>query len=336
LKYNSMAGNKFLIMQTAFIGDAILATGLLEKLYEQFPESQIDFLIRKGNESLFVNHPFINKLYVWDKKGGKYKNLYQILKVVRKEKYTHVINLQRFASTGLFTVLSGAKQKIGYTKNPFSFLFDINSNHNYNKGKHEVERNQLLISHLGDEKFAKPKLYPSEQQFEKVKDYKSNKYICISPASVWFTKQFPVEKWIEFVNNVNAGICIYLLGAPSDSGLCDELRNKSLNKNIINLAGKLNLLESAALMRDALMNYCNDSAPMHLASAMDAPTTAVFCSTIPEFGFGPLASKSIIVETSEKLECRPCGIHGKKACPKGHYKCALSIDMVQLLIPLKE
>ena len=48
-------------------------------------------------------------------------------------------------------------------------------------------------------------------------------------------------------------------------------------------------------MKDAKMNYVNDSAPMHIASAVNAPVTAVFCSTVPEFGFGPLSDVSIIV-----------------------------------------
>jgi len=65
---------------------------------------------------------------------------------------------------------------------------------------------------------------------------------------------------------------------------------------------------------------------MHLASAMDAPCTAVFCSTVPDFGFGPLSTKSRVVETTAKLDCRPCGIHGHKACPEGHFKCAVTID----------
>ena len=69
----------FLIVQTAFIGDAILATSLLEKLHEHYPYSKIDFLVRKGNEGLFQNHPFINQLIVWNKKSGKYKTLLAIL-----------------------------------------------------------------------------------------------------------------------------------------------------------------------------------------------------------------------------------------------------------------
>ncbi|MFN4957421.1 MAG: glycosyltransferase family 9 protein [Cyclobacteriaceae bacterium] len=75
----------------------------------------------------------------------------------------------------------------------------------------------------------------------------------------------------------------------------------------------------------------NDSAPMHLASAVDAPVTAIYCSTLPSFGFGPLSSKSSVVETHEKLDCRPCGLHGRRQCPKGHFKCSSGIQVDQLL-----
>jgi len=70
---------------------------------------------------------------------------------------------------------------------------------------------------------------------------------------------------------------------------------------------------------------------MHMASAMNAKTTAVFCSTIPDFGFGPLANHSKVVETEEDLDCRPCGLHGYNKCPKGHFKCAYTIKTEQLI-----
>ena len=64
---------KILIIQTAFIGDVILATPLIEKLHQYFPDIKIDFLLRKGNESLLDNHPYINKILVFDKKKNIYK-----------------------------------------------------------------------------------------------------------------------------------------------------------------------------------------------------------------------------------------------------------------------
>ena len=80
-------------------------------------------------------------------------------------------------------------------------------------------------------------------------------------------------------------------------------------------------------MESAAMNYVNDSAPLHIASAMNAPVMAVFCSTVPAFGFGPLNANGRILERKEPLSCRPCGLHGYKACPEAHFKCALEIDV---------
>ena len=153
------------------------------------------------------------------------------------------------------------------------------------------------------------------------------------PASVWFTKQYPVDKWIDLINNFPKQYNIFLLGGKEDVALCEKISVAS-DKKIEILAGNLNFLSSVALMKNAAMNYTNDSAPLHFASAVDAPVTAIFCSTIPAFGFYPLSNKSFIVETKENLSCRPCSLHGLKACPLGHFKCAYTIETSQLLSTL--
>jgi heptosyltransferase-2 len=84
-------------------------------------------------------------------------------------------------------------------------------------------------------------------------------------------------------------------------------------------------------MKNASMNFMNDSAPMHLASSVDAPTTVIFCSTVTDFGFRPLSSDAKVIETNEDLDCRPCGLHGHRTCPKKHFKCGLNIDVAKLL-----
>jgi heptosyltransferase-2 len=131
-----------------------------------------------------------------------------------------------------------------------------------------------------------------------------------------------MANWVEVINAINPETKVFLLGGGNDKAACAEIKKLSKHPNIEVLAGQLAFLESAALMRSAQMNYVNDSAPMHLASAMDAPVTAIFCSTIPAFGFGPLSSNSRIAEIPEKLDCRPCGLHGYRQCPKGHFKCS--------------
>lgn len=321
---------QILVIQTAFIGDVILATGLLEKLHAHYPQSKIDFLVRKGNESLTSQHPFLRETLVWDKKGGKYKNLLRLIGAVRKNRYDLVINVQRFANSGLLTALSKGQAKIGFDKNPFSWAFTKKVKHAIEEGVHEVKRNHELIRSLTDEKAAKPKLHPSAQDFESVKVRQSEPYICLAPTSVWFTKQYPKERWIDFIQETNFNGNIYLLGAPNDLNECEQIKSEAKRERVFNLCGKLSLLQSAALMKAAEMNFVNDSAPMHLASAVNAKTTAIFCSTVPEFGFGPLSVDSNIVQTKEDLKCRPCGLHGKKACPEGHFKCGFQITPQQL------
>lgn len=317
--------NRILVIQTAFIGDAILATGVLEKLHQHYPAAKIDLLVRKGNDSLFNQHPFINNLLVWDKKQSKYKNLLQQLRTIRDNKYDLVVNPQRFAASGFLTAFSTAKTTIGFKKNPLSFLFTKKIEHQYNT--HEIERNHQLIAELTDDKAAKPNLYPTKNDFNKVAQYKNAPYICIAPTSVWFTKQFPKEKWVEFLNAIPSPIAVHFVGAPNDKLEIEEIIRAVKNKNLhlTNLAGELNLLQTTALFKDAVMNYTNDSAPLHLASAINAPSRAMFCSTVTDFGFTPLSDNSAVIETDLELDCRPCGLHGHKACPKGHFKCALSI-----------
>lgn len=316
--------NNILIIQTAFIGDVILATPLVEKLHQTYPDAKIDFLLRKGNEGLLENHPYLRKVLIWDKKKGKYAQLKALIKSLRDEKYDCAINLQRFLTTGIITACSGAKITIGFDKNPLSFLFTQRYPHRIGKDNcvnHEVDRNLSLLSRITEKSLSiKPKLYPSVSDFEKVKT--SDTYITVSPTSVWFTKQYPLEKWVNVLNLFPANYKVYLLGGKPDDESCEWIKVQSSHKNIEVMAGKLSFLESAALMKGAVMNYVNDSAPLHLASAMDAPVTAIFCSTIPAFGFGPLSTNSSVIETLEKLDCKPCGLHGYKACPQGHFKCS--------------
>ena len=342
--------HRILVIQTAFIGDVVLATALLQNLHAAYPAATIDILVRQGADELFTDHPYINEVHVWDKKKNKYQHLFQIIQTIRRIKYDVVINVQRYLATGIITVLSGAKKTIGFHKNPLSFLFSETVKHQFGAAAdaaeraaaqnsnsaslHETSRNHALLASLTTAPVAKPALYPSAANFAAVQKWQGAPYICMSPGSVWETKKMPAQNWIDLINAVPTNYTIYLMGAPNETALCAEILSGSSREGVINIAGQLNLLEAAALIKGARLNYVNDSAPMHLASATGAPVAAIYCSTIPAFGYGPLSSVQFIVETLEHLPCKPCGLHGKKACPQGHFNCGHSITTAQLLAPL--
>jgi heptosyltransferase-2 len=327
--------NKILIIQTASIGDVVLATPVAEKLAQFFPDAKIHFLVKKGIEQVLYNNPGIHKILSWDKSADKYTHLWQLMNRVRDEQYDVVVNLQRFFSSGLIALFSGARIKLGFDKNPLSFFYTRKTNHAIGKkaenSRHEVDRNLSVIASITDVSTVfKPTLYPTNDDFARVSKFKFREYICIAPASLWFTKQFPAAKWVEFLKQLDQNLAVYFLGAPADASLADDIIKKSGHSQSINLCGKLTIHQSAALMRDAAMNYVNDSAPLHFASAMNARVTAVFCSTVPAFGFGPLSDDAVVVQVDQKLKCRPCGLHGFKSCPEKHFDCAMKIETKQL------
>lgn len=335
-----MKVQKILLIQTSFIGDVILLSTVIENIKSFVENTEIDVFINQNSESLYKNHPHLRKTWVWNKKENKHKNLVKLIASIRKEKYDIVINFHRFFSTGLLTASSGAMFKAGFSDNPFSFLYQRSVPFPFEKGLHEVDRNHSLLQAafpvLKEKELARrPVLYPSQEDFALVAKYQDKPYLCLCPSSVWFTKQFPKERWMELIRLLPDDYKIYLLGAPGDHPLCEEIR-LSTDARVVNLSGELSLLQSAALMKKAVINYVNDSSPLHLAAAMNAPVCVFFCSTVTDFGFYPLSEFSRIAEVDEDLYCRPCGKHGHRACPEGHFKCALAIPIQKALHAYRE
>ncbi len=326
-----------LIIQTAFIGDVVLSTSLIENLKKQYPLVRFDFVVRKGNEGILKNHPWIDRIITWEKKTKKLRHLVGVIQQIRENKYDAVINVHRYASSGIMTLLARSMHKVGYRQNPFSFAFSRKVNHEIGNQKHEIVRLHELISDITSYPVEKPKIPVNKSVYLSIQKYQHQQYITIAPGSVWFTKQFPQHQWVKFLNRLRFEGTIYFVGGKDDFALCQEIINACpVQSSMKNLCGLLNLQQSAALMKDAEMNFVNDSGPLHLCSAMNAPVTAIFCSTVPAFGFGPLSANAAVIQVESPLNCRPCGIHGRSSCPQGHFNCANLIDAVKLTERIKQ
>ena len=103
----------------------------------------------------------------------------------------------------------------------------------------------------------------------------------------------------------------------------------------MNACGKLTLRQSAALIGNARLLVTNDSAPLHLATAMGTPIVALFGPTVTEFGFGPLRAGDVALGV-QGLECRPCSPHGPPACPLRHHRCMRELTVAAVLAAIEE
>lgn len=315
---------KFLIVQTAFPGDAILTLPLIQYIKKKHPDSLIDVIAIPSTESIFNNSPYVNDVIILEKRN-KHKSLFNLIKFarqLRKKKYSTLISPHRSFRSSLLVLFSGIKDSKGFDKASLSFVYKRLIK--YNPDIHEVKRNLSLF----EENISNWKILPevdlkkpfSEYLSSFIEQFSDKKFIAIAPGSVWETKKYPEENFLkiaEFLISKNYNVVF--IGGSADEDLCSGLAKKAGEK-AISVAGKLNFCESVELFKHCRLVISNDSAPTHLALAANVNVLTIYCSTIPEFGFYPYSEKSRFI-SDNSLSCKPCGIHGHKVCPEQHFKC---------------
>lgn len=335
--------SKYLILQTAFYGDVILTLPVVQLLKEKFPDAAVDFMCIPETAEILRNNPLINEVIVYDKKNSGLNGLWEIMKKIRSIKYDAVISPHRSFRSALICFLSASGVTVTFDKSSLSFLYDKRIS--YKKELHEIQRNISLLNPLeiSESKIIRPEIFFSERETRRIDClfYEHNiktgeKFIVISPGSVWFTKRFPENKFINLCNLLcGSNIRIFLAGSKKDKSISDFIVNNSKNKNLINVTGKLSILESAELIRRAALLVSNDSAPLHIANSLCTDVYAIFGATVPSFGFYPYRENDLVFEING-LKCRPCSIHGGNKCPVSTFECMNNIDEKIIADKIKE
>ena len=145
--------------------------------------------------------------------------------------------------------------------------------------------------------------------------------ITVAPGSKWFTKMWPAEYYGRLLKLLeqHTDIKVIVIGSEEDKKL-----NINITQNAVDLRGETRLLELAEILKRSQVLVSNDSAPIHIASAYSCHIIAIFGATTRDLGFFPWSTNSTVIEV-DNLDCRPCGLHGSKKCPKGHFKCMRDI-----------
>lgn len=330
--------NKILIIQTAFLGDTILSLPIAQSLKKINPDFEIDFMCIPATANVFSNNPDIRRTIIYDKKSsGKLSKLIEIIKQIRAEEYDIIICPHRSLRSALITYYSNAKVRIGFDKNALSFLLTHKAV--YRKDYHEINRNLELVKLIPelnvnpDEFILKPQMFPSQDDEiaagKLLSDFiktGTDNIICFAPCSKWFSKSIPELKAADIVNSlISAGFKVILIGGKDDEIFCESVLTRVNNHNVINLAGKLNPVQSSIVIEKSKALITVDSAASHIGSTTNTPIVIIYGSTVPAFGFYPLTSKHVIIENNT-LDCRPCTDHGRGSCPKGHFKCMKDIN----------
>ncbi|MCC6933856.1 MAG: lipopolysaccharide heptosyltransferase II [Deltaproteobacteria bacterium] len=324
---------KILLVQTAFIGDCILATPLVSALKAIYSDSSLSILTTPVAKEFFVSNPQVEEVLTYDKRGSQsgIRGLLSVARILQDKKFDLVFSLHKSWRTAVLLYLARIPLRYGFKEAAASFLYSKTASR---KGiSHEVLRNMALLKTIGrkaEEFSCGLSLTIPPAELFKAKQIlgpeSQTKYIAIAPGSVWATKRWTVAGFSALAKGlIERGMKIVLIGGSADAQTAGEIVRRVGSDSIINTVGQISLLTSAAVISHCRALITNDSAPLHIAAATKTPIVAIFCATVPEFGYGPWQVEHEMVQV-DGLSCRPCGRHGHKDCPTGTHYCQINIS----------
>ncbi|OGR87384.1 MAG: lipopolysaccharide heptosyltransferase II [Elusimicrobia bacterium RIFCSPLOWO2_01_FULL_60_11] len=312
-----------LIIQTAFLGDAVLTTPIPSALKKAFPSCKVSLLCTPETRDVFTENKDLDEVLVMDKKGKdrSFASLWRWGKDLRGRYDIAVIPHRSFRSAFL-AVLAGIPKRVGFANSQGRmFLTDLVD---FDWKMHDAERNLRLLEALGIRGGVPAVLVNSSADWKVLASAHGLKenvpWVGMNPGSVWATKRWLPEGFAAVADALIREMkCqVILFGSEKDRPSV-EAAASLMKETPVNLCGKTDLKSLAALIARCEIFITNDSGPMHLASAAGVPVAAIFGPTTRELGFFPYGPKSKVVELD--MSCRPCSLHGGPVCPLGHFKC---------------
>lgn len=329
-----MAAGGTLVIQTAFLGDVVLTTGLLSALAARF--GPVDVLVTPAAEPLLTTHPAVGAVLTYDK-HGRDRGLsawWRLAGLLRLKDYARAYLPHRSLRSAGLARTAGIPVRIGFADGAGAFLYTERIRRP--SSGHEAER---LLALARPQAGAKAQVHIELTEDDRAAAYAwlasrgiGDGFVAMAPGAIWGTKRWP--GYGDLVRLLRGRIVV--VGGPADQAGAQAMLDAAPDR-VANAAGTVALRISAAILERAGVLVTNDSAPLHLASSTGTPTVAIFGPTVPRFGFGPRAPRSAIIERSD-LPCRPCSAHGPATCPLGHHRCMGEIpastvrDTIQQLI----
>jgi heptosyltransferase-2 len=321
-----------LIIRLSSIGDILLTTPFIRQTRKKYPDANIEYVIKTEFADLIRNNPHINQFYEYNKTEPG-QPLENIAKQLSQKYYDYIFDLHNNIRSNYLRRKTPGQYKYHIKKNKIRQVALVYLKINLYQGGKPIPERYLDVgipAGITDDGGGL-EIFWNEDTEKQVSEVLSSdaqavkkNAIALAPGAGYFTKRWPEEHFLQLIKMLENryGFSIYILGGTDETALGERLSNQ---KNVYNLAGKLTLRQTAALLAKMRILISNDSGMMHMATAVNTPVIAIFGSSVEELGFYPYRSESIVVENKE-LNCRPCSHVGRKQCPREHFKCMKDIS----------
>jgi heptosyltransferase II len=327
---------KILVRATNWVGDAIMAIPALRAVRAKFPEAHMAILARPYVADIYRGQELGDELIAYDWKGkhAGFAGRKRLAAELRGRKFDAALLLQNAFDAAWLAWRAKIPQRIGYARDGRSWLLthaikvpapgEIPAHEKFYYL--ELVRRAGWLTELGDDKFIPLRVSAEEAAAaeEKLRVAGSRGEVLRiavgAGASYGSAKCWPPGRFAAALNDLMARVEaeVIFFGTPTEVAVTDAIAAK-LKRPAINLTGRTNIAELAALLSRCQIFLGNDSGAMHVAAAVGLPVVAVFGPTDP-FGTAPVTSRCTIVQ--EKPYCSPCFL---RSCPTDH-RCMTAVQ----------
>ena len=315
---------KVLVIRLSSIGDIILTTPVLDALKKAHPAAVVDYLVMDVYQEAIAGNQCVDRLILFDKQ--RYRGLSGILRFCRTHAvhdYDIIIDLHAKLRSVLMTLFIRGRV-LRYCKRSWWKSLAVPLRLTRYHVNDTIVRNyfgplqRLGIAYEGE----KPTFNVSPDDRQAVQVYGGA--VVMAPGAAFNTKKWPAEHFAALGRRLQG--MIVLIGGGEDTALCDGIQ-REIGHRCVNLAGRLTLKQSGALMSLARYVVCNDSAAFHMARGVGTPAFVIFGPTDP----GMFTYDDAAVLLRHPVACAPCSLHGDRCCPQGHFACMRDLTPEKVL-----
>lgn len=319
---------KILIIRFSSIGDIVLTTPVVRCVHQQLG-AEVHFLTKKSFKGIVENNPYVKRVWTIE------KNVTEISTELKAEKFDYIIDLHKNLRS-LQVKRSLSTSSFGFDKLNVEKWLMVNLKINLLPKIHIVDRCLKTVEKLGVKNDGEGLDYfiPERDEVDISTLNIPPQYIAFVIGAAHATKRLPNEKITAICKGIR--LPIVLLGGKEDISNSQLIENQGID-NLINLCGKLNLNQSASVVRQATKVVSHDTGLMHIAAAFRKDIISIWGNTIPEFGMTPyLPTEGSKIFEVKDLSCRPCSKIGFNQCPKGHFKCMNAQNTEGVILAINE
>jgi heptosyltransferase II len=322
---------KFLIIAPSWIGDLIISQSLLKYLKKEYPNCQIDMIVRPELTNLAKMMPEVKNIYPLDIKHKEFGLIKRhiLAKEIKKHLYSTSIILPNSFKSAIIPWLANIPVRIGYNRELRLFL--LNKKYSLIKHKDSMVNRYLKLADGSYSNVIRPSLLingdSSKLISRKYLINNSKKNIVLCPeAEYGSAKRWPINKWMQLANFYKEkDYNVYFLG--KNKSLEAKYQNILKKDSIISLLGKTSLEEAAYILSIVDLVVTNDSGLMHIAASVNTNLISIFGSSSP-FYTPPLMKDQFGEVIYKALTCSPCF---KRECPLQHLNCLNNISSEEIL-----